>query len=256
MRFFENFLNLIFPITCVGCKTHNTDICEECLRKVKILEKQECPNCRKISEFGKFCSFKCGSEIFKDGAFFDHLIVCTEYGDNGFVDELITRFKYNFSEGIKTVLGFFLSKEIESLFNFFEGNFKNASVVPVPLHRKRLKFRGFNQSEILANFIANSLTGRALNLQIENLLKREINTHPQAKLGREERLINLKNAFTFESKDKRENGDSDIKNIILIDDVCTTGTTLNECARILKNAGAGKICGLVVARGGGEELFF
>lgn len=247
MPFLENFLNLIFPITCVGCKTHNTDICEECLRKVKILDKQACPNCRKTSEFGEFCSLKCTSEIFKDGAAFDHLIVCTEYGDNGFIDELITRFKYNFSEEIKTVLGSFLNREIELLYDFFEENFKNASVVPVPLHKKRLKFRGFNQSEILANFIANSPAGRALNLQIENLLKREINTHPQAKLGRGERLVNLKNAFTFKSNGK---GKIENENIILVDDVCTTGTTLNECAKVLKNVGAGKICGLVVARGG------
>lgn len=107
-------------------------------------------------------------------------------------------------------------------------------LVPVPLHPQREKMRGFNQARLLAE---------QLGLPAE-MLKRIKNKHPQAELPREDRLKNLKNSFKISGKFDLSN-----KKIVLVDDVCSTGATLNECAKVLRQAGAKEIWGLVLARG-------
>jgi len=112
--------------------------------------------------------------------------------------------------------------------------------VPIPLYKIRHRTRGFNQAELLAKEIANYY-----NLPLEiNLLKRIIPTEPQANIKDDEkRKTNIKEVFNV--------GPAAVqgKNIILIDDVSTTGATLTEAGKILKNNGANKVWGLVVARG-------
>ena len=111
-------------------------------------------------------------------------------------------------------------------------------LVPVPLHPKREKWRGFNQSfELIKN----------LDWQIVPAIKRTRNTKPQAELARYERLENLNGAFTVHPSalPKLLN-----KKIILVDDVCTTGTTLSECARVLKGAGVKEVYAVVLGHGG------
>lgn len=111
-------------------------------------------------------------------------------------------------------------------------------IVPVPLHKRRLMKRGFNQSSEIARFLATALAVPMSN----EALARIRNTAPQTKLGHRERQTNIKGAFQ---------GDSDLvrgKRVLLTDDVYTTGATLKECARTLKNAGAKEITVLVLAR--------
>ena len=115
---------------------------------------------------------------------------------------------------------------------------KNTVIVPVPLHRNRLNLRGFNQSELLARYLS-----KRLDLPGCDALVRRLNTMNQVGLQREKRLSNLDGAFDCSDKEYILG-----KNIILVDDVVTTGATLNECAKVLKQFGAKKIVGVVLAR--------
>ena len=120
----------------------------------------------------------------------------------------------------------------------------NPLLVPIPLHKKRLNWRGFNQSEILAEKIYGFY-----GLQVGNILTRNKNIKPQADIeDRENRMNNIKDSFACSAN---INGRPACvgRNIILVDDICTTGATLNECAKVLAANGAGKISALVVARG-------
>ncbi len=111
-------------------------------------------------------------------------------------------------------------------------------VVPVPLHPLREREREFNQAELLARRLASHLR-----LPIVRSLRRIHATLPQAGFDRSHRLKNLEGAFEF--KGKMTEGAS----ILLVDDVTTTGTTLNACAEVLLEAGAGEVCAVTVARG-------
>jgi ComF family protein len=109
----------------------------------------------------------------------------------------------------------------------------------VPLHVKRLRQRGFNQSSLLAKFL-----GRTLELPVRfDILHRNRWTEPQTHLSRNERLVNLGKAFSVSSPVEIRG-----KPVVLIDDVFTTGTTIAECARTLKKEGAAEVHALTVSR--------
>jgi len=110
-------------------------------------------------------------------------------------------------------------------------------VVPVPLHWRRLNWRGFNQAEE----IAKAIDGQPLRLS--KMLIRTKNTKQQARLKLEERKENVKGAFKVVNRDKLKG-----KRILLMDDVFTTGESMKECCRVLKRAGASQVWGLVLAR--------
>ena len=112
------------------------------------------------------------------------------------------------------------------------------ALVPVPLHRLRQKARGFNQSELLAQELS-----RRCGKPVYSLLERLRPTLAQAELDREHRLVNVRGAFRVTDKAELKG-----KRLILIDDVCTTTSTLGECARILKKRGARQVEALVLAR--------
>ena len=109
-------------------------------------------------------------------------------------------------------------------------------VVPVPLHRRRLAERSFNQARLLADIL-----GQRIRRPVVDLLRRERYTLQQAKLSREERQGNVHHAFV------RSNFQADA--ILLVDDVFTTGATMQECARVLKDNGAKRVIGFSMARG-------
>ncbi|MDD5606052.1 MAG: hypothetical protein PHR51_01880 [Patescibacteria group bacterium] len=104
-------------------------------------------------------------------------------------------------------------------------------IVPVPLHPRRLVMRGYNQAELLASYLGD----------VHNVLKRTRRTLSQTGLSRARRVANVASAFVCVRPVASE--------IVLVDDVATTGATLNECAKVLKDAGARRVWGLVVARG-------
>ena len=119
--------------------------------------------------------------------------------------------------------------------------FRDSVVIPVPMHAKRQRFRGFNQAEELAQNLA-----RNLRLEFAPVLIKTKKTDRQVDLEKTQRLENVKNAFTLTSHLNPQLLSG--RSILLIDDVATTSATLNECAKILKAREPAEIWGLVVAR--------
>ena len=117
---------------------------------------------------------------------------------------------------------------------------KPICLLPVPLHARRLQERGYNQSLLLARAIAGKLDNMML---CENVLTRVRYTLPQAKMNREERLKNVRNAFVVQNKQILKD-----RVVALVDDVMTTGSTLNECARVVRQADAKAVFSITIAR--------
>ncbi|MCF7846290.1 MAG: ComF family protein [Candidatus Peribacteraceae bacterium] len=217
---------IIFPIHCVGCGTEGEWFCESCSQKILLNAKQFCPVCWRESSGGKICA-SCESPL-------SGLRVAASYQRNPELARAVKTLKYKFSEPLAENLGALLSRAVSSK------NYSNERVITfVPLHKKRRRWRGFNQAELLAR-----VTAKNLNLPLESLLIRKKNTPPQAKLNRADRLRNLEGAFMI-----REGCSVVDKTILLIDDVASTSSTLSECAKILKQSGAREVWGLVLARG-------
>lgn len=207
-------LDFFFPIHCAGCRKEKIHCCEKCLAKIP-----------KIQPFYKTTTPIACEDIF----------AATEHKENSAVTELIHRFKY---DGSKEIADLLVKLFPYDLFGIAKN--KKIALVPVPLHWRRKNWRGFNQSEILAYKIAENH-----NIEVKNLLQRHRYTQPQIELGKEKRMKNLIDAFSL--KDPESHCDPDVA-YFLVDDVITTGTTLNECAKILKKHGAEHVSGLVVAR--------
>jgi len=219
-------LDLLFPLKCAGCGKLDFCLCPGCFAKIVLVKSPTCPNCQTLTKKGQFCQ-RCYSKIKP------HLngLVTAAYFREGPLKKAIHQFKYEFVRDFSVPLGAFLASSIK------ERDFSDFLVIPIPLSRKRFLWRGFNQAELLAKEVCQK-NGLKLNGQI---LRRIKNTTPQIELSREERRENILGAF-------RANDLQGGQKILLVDDVYTTGATLNECARVLKEAGADKVWGLVVAK--------
>src|SRR3989344_9452084 len=215
-------LELIFPKKCVICGKFNASdfsgyLCKKCLTTIPINHKFECIGCKKQTSIGKTCN----SCIKTNGI--DQLLVVADYKNKTLI-KLIKLFKYRFIKELGFPLFLLTKKYLIQLaktkkFNFLE---ENPVVLSVPLNTRRLNWRGFNQSDILACLLAE-------NFQLEkgeNIISRNRDSKPQAEIKeKSERLNNLNGFFVVTSAHKIAG-----KSILLIDDVCTTGATLNECA--------------------------
>ncbi len=222
----NSFLEILFPVCCVSCDEEGEWFCESCVKKVQLNEKQFCPVCWTESLGGRVCG-NCESPL-------AGIRVAASYERNPELAEAVKTLKYKFSENLIANLVEVLMKAISVK------NYEAERVVSfVPLHSKRLRWRGFNQAELLAKRVSANL-----DLPLEDLLIRKKNTPQQAKLSREERLSNLHEAFEI-SLEFTFKG----KTVILVDDVSSTGSTLMECAKTLKEAGVKEVWGLVLARG-------
>jgi ComF family protein len=158
---------------------------------------------------------------------------------------LIHNFKYNGKIQLAKPLGAFLFAAFIHYWDICSIDL----IIPVPLHIKRLRKRGFNQTFLLIRDwfrIAEDLNIKLSGIQIEkDLLVRNRWTKPQTGLNRKNRLTNIKNAFRIIDPEKVEK-----KRVLLVDDVYTTGATVNECAKVLLNAAALKVEVLTLARAG------
>lgn len=209
----RDLLDFLFPVECVGCGTQKTHCCRLCWEKISDHKPliQKTPNADKPALEG--------------------IIYSTIHQEKSPLAHLIHRFKYDGAQEIGKLLAQLFKNGKPPKINFI--------FIPVPLHKRRLRFRGFNQSKILAMEIAKYWDGN-----VQEILKRHRYTPPQVELSRDERLKNVRGAFSL-AHDAHINPQT---TYFLVDDVCTTGTTLSECARILRQYGAEKIYGLVVAR--------
>lgn len=237
-------LDTLFPISCVSCGSASVWLCDACFSKIQLLSFQLCPRCEKlITQDGRLCSY-CKARSFPLGA----LIVAARYKE-GNISKLVHLYKYNFVEDLQAPLGKLLVKALLA-----SGLHVPDFIVPVPLHKRRLRWRGFNQAELLANHVSRNLTpGYAIPV-FENVLKRIRYTPPQMKIKDYfQRRKNMRDVFEIYPVKSAEGGAKQFngvknKNILLIDDIATTGATLFECARTLKQNGAKFVSAAVIAR--------
>jgi ComF family protein len=169
-------------------------------------------------------------------------VKATAYGsyDSG-LRELIHLLKYNQIRPAANVLGRMLAEAIDDLQPLFPA--EEVVIVPVPLHSRKLHQRGFNQSELIAR-AASKLKPAGGRFQLSpNLLERRRETKSQIGLSRHQRRENTRGAFVVTKPDEVSG-----REVVVVDDVFTTGTTVSECARILRRAGATKVYVATVAR--------
>lgn len=232
--FFSNIkdfiLDIIFPKKCLNCGKEGTFCCEDCFSLISInpFEYCLCENPQKLPNTGK--CFHCEKKTLNG------LYSATDFQQK-IVKRLIHNLKYH--QQIKE-LSYPLSALILTHLYFVAKVFPiDSLLIPVPLFTKRKRRRGFNQAEEIGKIISEKI-----NIQIttENLIRIK-NTKQQVGLSKNEREKNIKDAFAVKDKKEIEN-----KIIILIDDVYTTGATMEECAKTLKKAGAKQVWGLTVAR--------
>jgi ComF family protein len=158
--------------------------------------------------------------------------VRAKYFFEGVVRQAIHLFKYRGARYLLATLSSLLLESVEPQF------LESDAVVPVPLHRDRLKERSYNQSQLLATEVSKTL-GIIL---ADNYLIRTRSTEPQMQLPAERRTANVRGAFSCVDRSL------DGKNVLLVDDVFTTGATLNECAIALKKAGVAGVWAVCIAR--------
>ena len=219
-------LDLFFPITCFGCDKPGTYLCFKCFKKLKFLEHDNL----KLVEKNNL------NNIFIAGNYQNKLLA-----------KLIISFKYNniksLGYNLAQFLNFFWEGKIKTL--EFEdkklaATFKDILVIPIPLSKKRMRERSFNQSEILAYFFCQEFS-----YQLFLGLKRKAGRKNQAQLRADKRKKNIKGSFFCDKQGVKIIRN---RNVLLVDDVITTGATLNEAAATLLNLGAKRVYALVLAR--------
>ena len=237
----KTIINLLFPIHCLGCKREGNFICPSCFEKIEINKKLY---------FDKTDTLK---KIFIAGNHKDKLL-----------KQAIYKYKYNFIKDLAKPLGQLMINQLTK--SLQKNQLKKLLLIPIPLHSKRLRWRGFNQSELLANEISQKLNIPMIN----NFLIRTKHTLPQVKIQKaSQRRQNIHDVFELKGRALRatslmlegqkgvlerhglEKSNIDLKNktLLLIDDVSTTKATLKEAARVLNTLKPKQIWGLVLTKG-------
>ena len=226
----KGLADLIYPRVCLACKAHikgapsiDELVCMQCWAKIKKNEPPFCHCCGKHLDKKTPAKNIC-PRCLKRNLYFDRAFSPCVY--EGTIKELIHEFKYRDKEYLGKVLGRIMCEFITS--HDLPIEYVDA-VVPVPLHKAKLREREFNQAEILGKEVS-SRFGKAM---ITGALARHKATKAQADLQEQQRFINMKDSFrVIDQKAIKE------KNLLLIDDVLTTGATASQAALALKNAGA------------------
>lgn len=227
---FKIFLNTLYPPNCLLCRdklqADAPALCPKCWMSFDLITEACCNFCGALSDA---CSCP------KKHEYIDKFLVAMQYNNSAM--RIISKFKYNNCKKVAPVLGQILYTRIKHYINEVD------VWLPVPLHSKRIKERGYNQAAILTHFINKASQNQMLCKY--DILTRQINNKQQAKLSKSARLLNVKNIFVLNDRHK-----SIIQNktVGIIDDVITTGATIQECARTLKNGGANKVYGISIAR--------
>jgi len=236
-RSIASLVQFFLPWACAGCRaalsgSEDEGFCDSCWLKIRRITGWVCTCCGvPLSEGGSLC-YACRSAPFT-------ILIRAAVEYRGVIPPAIHRFKY---AGRKTLVRSF-SILMRSAWDRWPETHDAKVLVPVPLHPRSQRQRGYNQASLLARALSAN-TGIPV---MENLLLRSRATTPQFKLSRIDRLANLDNAFDIPT-DTRLAGHVKSTSILLIDDICTTGATLQQCARALRRAGARQVQALVLAR--------
>lgn len=219
MELIKTTIDKIFPKQCINCWKIWDYLCSECRQLLKP-HPEECPVCHKYNPNYKICP-----DCFSNEIYYDWVIKCFKY--NNILKILILKLKYWHRREIAE----FLSKRLEYMIltnDFLSKKLKKEifyiSFIPIYRHKKLFK-RGYNQSKILAHNLAKNL-----DLEFKKLCIKSKNTKSQTKLKRKERIQNIKNSFIINPKEEIKQP----ANILLIDDLTTTNSTINETAKCIK----------------------
>lgn len=222
----EVALNLLFPHRCIGCGREGELICSSCLINLPRIMPPVCPRCGRPQSSNILCPECVKRQSYIDG-------IRSPYRFEGLIRQAIHQFKYRNMRSLATPLAQLMNNYLKTY------PIPGDILIPVPIHKKRSRERGYNQSLLLARKL-----GKLINLPvIENCLIRRIQSPPQARsASAEERHRNVADAFICNDSGLKG------KQVLLIDDVTTSGATLDACARALKAAGASSVWGLTLAR--------
>lgn len=247
MALFNHIVNLIFPAVCKQCgnpvsaDTTTACFCNSCWDTLKWFDCPCCPRCGlpynsidSVSCQGRTShGHLCGS-CRENPLHFDKAISAGPY--TGVLAEAIKLFKYR----KKIHIGRALTEwAVESTTTWFSDEKLSLCIIPVPLYVKRLREREFNQSVIIASVLSERL---GVSVVTDALIKL-CHTRPQVELGRKDRNENVAGVFSVCKGTSLEG-----KDIILVDDVYTTGSTVNECAKVLKKHGAAHVSVFTIGR--------
>lgn len=237
-KVFDAGLNLFYPAVCQFCRQQRATygesyICGDCRRKVHVIDGGFCSKCGVPYDGAITNEFECG-ECKDVDLKFDAARAAVRV--NAFMLDVVHRYKYGRALWLENYLGDLLVQTALPALAKERWDF----IVPVPLHSMKQREREFNQAERIATYL-----GRAANIPVNtSILKRIEPTQSQTRLSRQERAENVRKAFAL-----RNEVDLKGKNIVVIDDILTTGATTSACAGILKKAGASKVQVWTVARG-------
>jgi len=229
--------DLVFPPRCIACGNLADDcednpFCRSCLSRIHFIRSSICLSCGLPFGAGECKNHLCGECLSSEPCFTVARAVGTY---ETVLLDAIHRFKYKGSMHVGEALGRFMAQYDYPSLRISD----YAMLIPVPLHLKRLRERGFNQSVILAREMARRHSV-PMNFSI---LKRRVWTEPQVTLGKEARKANVRGVFEVTDR-----GSIKGEKVLLVDDVFTTGSTVKECARLLMESGAAEVGVLTLAR--------
>lgn len=210
----NNILELVYPPTCAFCGKLSKDyICKKCELKIK--------------------KYRIKDSYSSKNMYFQEIHSIFKYEED--IRDILIKYKFQNKAYIYKTFSKIILKD-EKICGFLK---KYDIIIPVPVHKKRKNERGYNQTELISKEISKNL-----NIKMEkNVLMKNINTKMQSSLSKKERKDNIKGAFKVQNLQRIEN-----KNILIIDDIYTTGSTINECGKVLKSAGAKNIGALTIAK--------
>jgi len=232
---FSAAASLLYPATCVVCSANVARaeyLCGDCQQRAPRIVPPFCAKCSEPFPGAITQTFSCANCEHRV-LHFDCAVAA--YRSRGLVRRLVHQFKYARQRHLRHPIAAWLRETLHD--SRLRGRHFDL-IVPVPLHPARQRERGFNQAELLADLLAASI-----NLPTQTVLERTRYTTTQTAYDRAERMENLHGAFRL-----RKNRDVRGLHVLLIDDVLTTGSTLSECARVLRKAGAVSVHAATAAR--------
>ena len=219
----EEIIKMIFPPKCIFCGSilgirQQVEICEPCLAKVPFIRGD---------------TAMAGARILKN-SYFDKVICLCRYW--GIIKQSLIRYKFFNKSGYYRTFAKLLSDEVKRMTNLEKFDI----IISVPLHQSKQHIRGYNQSLLLTRELSRQIGI----VESSGIMSRTKRTNAQSLLPRDGRYLNVKDAFRLNDAIKIRN-----KVILLVDDILTTGYTVNECSRLLKEAGAKEVVVAVIASG-------
>lgn len=237
-KFFIKIINLVFPPKCISCGKIVEEydaLCHNCWKEIEFIQKPFCNKCSsplqvKISE-NDLCA-----NCLKNMPLYVKSRSAVAYNEE--TAKIIFKLKFYDKSHVKKFMAKTMLKTSQDIINDID------ILIPVPLHKKRLIFRKYNQALLLANEIE-KLSGKKV---IYNFLMKKKHTTPQAKLKGVERAKNLKDKFCINPKYLKNIENYKNLNFAIIDDVMTTGSTINECVKVLNEKGIENVYAITFAK--------